>query len=154
MIIAGWTTANPTIYRAGLALQSLVPKWKTWKVTLVTGLVTTLAACFPALVMKLLDFVAIYGFLLMPMGAIIFIDFYVLKRIGLSDFYAEKAGIKLNWAAAIAWIVTLAIGLLMNKLMGIEVFFLGLPGWFIASSIYILVSKIYQSNLTFNTAKS
>ncbi len=74
VIIAGWTTANPTIYRAGLALQSIVPRWKTWKVTLVTGLITTLAACFPALVMKLLDFVAIYGFVLMPMGAVIFID--------------------------------------------------------------------------------
>jgi purine-cytosine permease-like protein len=105
------------------------------------------AACFPALVMKLLDFVAIYGFLLMPMGAVIFIDFYVLKRFGLSDFYAEKAGLKLNWAAASAWIVTLIIGLLMNQLMGVEVFFLGLPGWFIASAIYILISKLYQSKV-------
>ena len=148
VIIAGWTTANPTIYRAGLALQSIVPKWKTWKVTLITGLVTTLAACFPALVMKLLDFVAIYGFLLMPMGAVIFIDFHVLKRLGLSDFYAEKAGMKLNWAAASAWIVTLVVGLLMNRLMGIEVFFLGLPGWFVASTIYIIVSKLYQSKLS------
>ena len=147
VIIAGWTTANPTIYRAGLALQSIVPKWRTWKVTLITGLVTTLAACFPALVMKLLDFVAIYGFLLMPMGAVIFIDFYVLKRFGLSDFYADKAGIKLNWAAAAAWIITLIIGLLMNTMMGIEVFFLGLPGWFIASAIYIIVSKLYQSKV-------
>lgn len=154
VIIAGWTTANPTIYRAGLALQSVVPAWKTWKVTLITGLVTTIAACFPALVMKLLDFVAIYGFLLMPMGAVIFIDFYVLKRFGLSDFYAEKAGIKLNWAAASAWIITLIVGLVMNQLLGIEVFFLGLPGWFIASAIYIIFSKIYQSKGSLKIAKS
>ena len=84
----------------------------------------------------------------MPMGAVIFIDFYVLKRFGLSDFYAEKAGLKLNWAAASAWIITLAIGLFMNKFMGIEVFFLGLPGWFIASAIYIIVSKLYQSKIS------
>jgi purine-cytosine permease-like protein len=146
VIIAGWTTANPTIYRAGLALQSLVPHWKTWKVTLITGLVTTLAACFPALVMKLLDFVAIYGFLLMPMGAVIFIDFYLLRRFGLSPFYAEKAKIKLNWAAASAWIITLLVGLLMNIFLGVEVFFLGLPGWFVASAIYIAMSKIIQSS--------
>jgi purine-cytosine permease-like protein len=145
VIIAGWTTANPTIYRAGLALQSIVPKWKTWKVTLITGLVTTLAACFPALVMKLLDFVAIYGFLLMPMGAVIFIDFYFMKRFGMTDFYAEKAGIKMNWAAASAWIITLLVGLLMNIYLGVEVFFLGLPGWFVASAIYIVVSKLIQS---------
>ena len=154
VIIAGWTTANPTIYRAGLALQSVVPKWKTWKVTLITGLVTTIAACFPGLVMKLLDFVAIYGFLLMPMGAVIFIDYYVLRRFGLSDFYAEKAGIKLNWAAAAAWIITLLVGLFMNKILGIEVFFLGLPGWFIASAIYIIFSKFYQSKSSLKTAQS
>ncbi|MCG8310608.1 MAG: hypothetical protein MI975_24675 [Cytophagales bacterium] len=154
VIIAGWTTANPTIYRAGLALQSIVPKWKTWKVTMITGLVTTLAACFPALVMKLLDFVAIYGFLLMPMGAVIFIDFYVLKRFGLSDFYAEKTGKMLNWAAATAWIVTLVAGLLMNRFMGIEVFFLGLPGWFVASTIYVVASKLYQSKVSSKTVLS
>ncbi len=154
VIIAGWTTANPTIYRAGLALQSLVPKWKTWKVTLVTGLVTTIAACFPGLVMKLLDFVAIYGFLLMPMGAVIFIDFYVLRRFGLSDLYAEKSGLKMNWAAGAAWLITLLVGLLMNIFLGIEVFFLGLPGWFVASLIYILGSKIIQSKTTLQTIRS
>ncbi|MCB0556856.1 MAG: hypothetical protein KDD02_25140, partial [Phaeodactylibacter sp.] len=56
VIVAGWTTANPTIYRAGLAVQAILPNSKTWKVTLIVGLVTTTAACFPALVMRLLDF--------------------------------------------------------------------------------------------------
>ena len=28
VVIAGWTTANPTIYRAGLAFQSVTPNWK------------------------------------------------------------------------------------------------------------------------------
>ena len=121
---------------------------------MITGLVTTIAACFPGLVMKLLDFVAIYGFLLMPMGAVIFIDFYVLKRFGLSDFYAEKAGIKLNWAAASTWIITLLVGLFMNKMLDVEVFFLGLPGWFIASAIYIIFSKFYQSKSSLKTVQS
>ena len=55
VIIAGWTTANPTIYRAGLALQAMMPKSKTWKVTMIIGMITSVAACFPALVMRLLD---------------------------------------------------------------------------------------------------
>ena len=92
VVIAGWTTANPTIYRAGLALQTLNPKFKTWKVTLFTGLITTGAACFPALVMRLLDFVALYGLILMPMGAVIFIDFYLVKPLNLRPFYAESSG--------------------------------------------------------------
>jgi len=144
VVIAGWTTANPTIYRAGLAFQSVVPKWKTWKATLATGLVTTLAACFPALVMKLLDFVAIYGFVLMPMGAVIFIDFYLMKRLGMEDYYAEKAGLSFNVAAGLAWLVTLLVGLLLNLIGGVEVFFLGLPGWFVTAILYIVISKMYQ----------
>ena len=47
VIIAGFTTANPTLYRAGLALQTITPNWKRWKVTLFAGVVTTIAAVFP-----------------------------------------------------------------------------------------------------------
>ncbi len=148
VVIAGWTTANPTIYRAGLAIQSINPKMKTWKVTLFTGLITTIAAMFPALVMKLLDFVAIYGFVLMPMGAVIFIDFYLLKKLGMQRFYAEKTGIRNNPAAGIAWVVTLLAGLLAYKYLGVEVFFLGLPGWFVAAILYIAASKYYQNKLS------
>ena len=28
VVIAGWTTANPTLYRAGLALQVIVPDFR------------------------------------------------------------------------------------------------------------------------------
>ena len=147
VIIAGWTTANPTIYRAGLALQSIRPKWKTWRVTMVVGAVTTLAACFPALVMKLLDFVALYGLVLMPMGAIILMDVYVIPKLGLFSNYAEKTGSSFNIAAATAWIVTLLFSLLLNQMLGVEIFFLGLPGWFVAALLYIIVSKLLQNNL-------
>jgi len=33
VLIAGWTTANPMIYRAGLAFQAIRPKWSRFKVT-------------------------------------------------------------------------------------------------------------------------
>ncbi len=152
VIIAGWTTANPTIYRAGLALQSLNPKFKTWKVTLFTGLITTTAACFPALVMRLLDFVALYGLILMPMGAVIFIDFYLLKPLKLRPFYAELSGVKINWAAGITWIATLFACLYINWQFGVEIFFLGLPGWFVASILYIALSGLLQSRTKLATA--
>ncbi|MGB3618890.1 MAG: hypothetical protein WBA12_12285, partial [Catalinimonas sp.] len=45
VIVAGWTTANPTIYRAGLAFQTLFPTWSRAKVTLLAGGVATLGAC-------------------------------------------------------------------------------------------------------------
>lgn len=144
VVIAGWTTANPTIYRAGLALQSLSPKWKTWKVTLVVGAITTIAALFPALVMRLLDFVALYGLILMPMGAIIFADVYLLPKLNLVTEKAEKNKLSINWAAGLTWILTLGFCLVLNFSVGVEVFFLGLPGWFVAVGLYIGLSKILK----------
>lgn len=144
VIVAGWTTANPTIYRAGLAIQSIVPTVKRWKVTLAVGLVTTMAACFPALVMKLLDFVALYGLVLMPMGAIIFVDFYLMRRFGLTPQYAAERSISFNTAAALTWFITLAGCLFLNFSFDIDIFFLGLPGWFLAAALYLVFSKVYQ----------
>jgi len=140
VVVAGWTTANPTLYRAGLALQVATPNWKRWKVTLAAGAVTTAAALFPALVMKLLDFVALYGLLLMPMGAVIFADFWLLPRLGLKSNFAEVSGAPVNWAAAASWLVTLAVLLALD----IEIFFKGLPGWFLVVALYILLSFVQQ----------
>lgn len=144
VVIAGWTTANPTIYRAGLAVQSVMPRTKTWKVTLIVGLVTTIAACFPGLVMQLLGFVALYGLILMPMGAIIFTDVQLFKALNLMPEYASKAGISFNRAAAITWVLTIIVCIALNTWGGIEIFFLGLPGWFVAVIVYVVSSKILQ----------
>jgi len=148
VLIAGLTTANPTLYRAGLAIQSINPKWKTWKVTLCVGLFTTVAATFPALVMRLLDFVALYGLILMPVGAVVFIDVYVLERLGLKRNYAELTSTSFNWSVGITWLVTLVLCLSLNLAVGVEIFFLGLPGWFIAVIIYLICSKIFQNGNT------
>jgi len=147
VVIAGWTTANPTIYRAGLALQAIKPKWKTWKVTAVVGGITTFAALFPALVMKLLEFVALYGLILMPMGAVIMMDVYVLPKLNLKSNFAEFFNRRFNPSAAISWVLTLLSAVFFNVYFGVEVFFLGLPGWFIASLVYIISSKIVQQKV-------
>lgn len=147
VLIAGWTTTNPTIYRAGLALQAIKPKWKTWKVTAVVGGITTFAALFPALVMKLLEFVALYGLLLMPMGAIIMMDIYILPRLNLKSNFAEIFNRDFNISAAISWALTLLSAVFFNIYFGVEIFFLGLPGWFIASLVYIISSKIVQQRI-------
>src|SRR5690606_11508186 len=108
VLVAGWTTANPTIYRAGLALQTITPNWKRWKVTMAVGGITTVAALFPALMMRLLDFVALYGLLLMPMGAVLFADFWLMPRLGLRQNYAEWQRLLVSWPAAVAWFGSLA----------------------------------------------
>ena len=147
VIIAGWTTANPTIYRAGLAFQALVPKSSRFVVTLVTGGLATVAGMFPAIAMQLLGFVAIYGLILMPMGAVIFVDFWLMRKFGLQSNYAELSGKTFNLAAAVAWVVTLAVAWLLVKYAGVQIYFVSLPGWFVAAGLYIVVSKFYQKKI-------
>jgi purine-cytosine permease-like protein len=144
VIIAGWTTANPTIYRAGLAFQAVVPKASRFRVTLATGGIATVAGMFPAITMRLLDFVALYGLLLMPMGAVIFVDFWLIPKLGLRGSYAELSGTRFYGAAGAAWLVTLAIAFILVKYAGLQIFFVSLPGWFIAAAIYVVLSFVYQ----------
>jgi purine-cytosine permease-like protein len=148
VILAGWTTANPTIYRAGLAFQSLVPRASRFRVTLFTGILATIAGLFPAVAMKLLDFVALYGMILMPMGAVVFLDFWLVRKLGMRSNYAEAAGIHFNWAAGLTWFVTLGVCSWLVLSGGVQIYFVSLPGWFVAALLYILLSKVYQRKLS------
>ena len=93
VVIAGWTTSNPTLYRVGLALQAVTPNWSRAKVTLVAGIVTTVVACFPFVFTGLLDYVAIYGLLISPIGAIVVTEHWIFPRTGLSRYWVSAKGI-------------------------------------------------------------
>lgn len=154
VIIAGWTTANPTIYRAGLAFQAIVPSSSRFRVTLFTGAIATIAGMFPAIAMQLLGFVAIYGMLLMPMGAVVFVDFWLLKKLGLQDNFAQREGLSFNWAAGLTWFVTLATCVALvqsdfevNGVKPFQIYFVSLPGWFVAALLYVILSTVYQRGL-------
>lgn len=149
VLVAGWTTANPVIYRAGLAFQSLRPKWSRFKVTLIAGLIASFIGIFPGLCNKFLEVAALYGLILMPMGAVILIDHYLMKRMGMVEFYAEKAGISFYLPPLLAWIIALIACLLLNLFFKVQVFFLALPGWFIAAVLYLLLSKMMQKPVEF-----
>jgi len=146
VIVAGWTTANPTIYRAGLAFQAIVPKFSRYKVTLFTGGIATIAGLFPAIAMKLLGFVALYGMILMPMGSVVFMDFWVLPKLGLRSFYAEYIKTSFNWAAGLTWFLTLGTCVWLVKKSGVQIFFVSLPGWFVAAILYVMLSKFIQKS--------
>ena len=94
--------------------------------------------------MKLLDFVALYGLILMPMGAVILMDVYIIPKLKLKPDYAEAFDKSFSIPVAIAWIVTLGLAVVLNQAMNIEIFFLGLPGWFIAAALYLISSYLVQ----------
>ena len=144
VVAAGWTTANPTLYRAGLAFQAIAPGSSRFRVTLITGLVASVTAVFPIVTTKLLGFVALWGMILMPMGAVIFVDFWLLERLGLRRNYAESANTSVNWAAALTWLLTVCVCVAMIWGHEDRMFFVSLPGWGVAAGLYIVLSKLLQ----------
>lgn len=144
VVIAGWTTANPTIYRAGLAFQGVLPKSSVTVMTLLAGAVATLAGAFPNLSAKLLDFVGTYGTVLGPMGAILFVDYYLMKRFGLQDEYANKTKIPINFAVLIAWALPVSIGLYLIFYQGLFAAYAVIPAWISCGVLYLALSKWTQ----------
>ncbi|WP_438862382.1 nucleoside transporter [Neptunicella sp.] len=141
VIIAGWTTSNPTIYRAGLAFQSLNPKWDRVKVTMVTGAVTTIIACFPFVFSKLMDFVSIMGLILAPVGAVIVTEHWIFPKLNLTRYWSSYEKHFTNWAAVIAWGGALIAAILCYSI-GVHQFFLIIPSWITATVIYIVLAKM------------
>ncbi|HEY7700196.1 MAG TPA: hypothetical protein VIE88_17350, partial [Vicinamibacteria bacterium] len=127
VFVAGWTTANPTLYRAGLALQA-VTGWPRWKITLAAGVLTTAFSCFPAVFLKLLEYVALYGLVLMPVGAVVFAEHWLFPRLRIPRYRAESERALVNWRAAFVWGGTLVA----CYFMPIHLYFRWLPGYAIA----------------------
>ena len=144
VVIAGWTTANPTIYRAGLAFQGVVPGSSRTAMTLVAGAVATLAGAFPNLSAQLLGFVGTYGTVLGPMGAVIFVDFYLMKKFGLTDEYAIHTGTGTNIAVLIAWLLPVTVGLYLIFQQGVFAAYAVIPCWLACGLIYLVLSKMVQ----------
>ncbi len=138
VVIAGWTTANPTLYRAGLALQTITPNWPRWLVTLVIGILTTILSMFPFFFMRLLDFVAIYGLILMPIGAVVFAEHWIVPKLGMQRLRAESRGWFISFAVTATWALTL----LACWFMPFHLFFRWLPGYFIALILYLILTSI------------
>ena len=141
VIVAGWTTANPTIYRAGLAFQALMPSTSRAKVTFVAGLVATVAGVFPAFAWKLLGFVGLYGTILAPMGGIIFFDWYFRRKGNVEAFHAARSANSFNLVVLFAWLVPVGIAVFLIKTQGIAAHFFPLPCWIACGLIYLLLSR-------------
>lgn len=144
VVLAGWTTANPTIYRAGLAFQAIMPKVSTFWVTIIAGTVATIAGLFPAFAMKLLGFVALYGFILAPFGAIIVFEHFFHKQAGIVQNYAEVANIKFNKAVLLAWAISFGLFYFISIQFDVFLSFVTLPAWLLCGVLFLVFSKYLQ----------
>jgi purine-cytosine permease-like protein len=144
VVLAGWTTANPTIYRAGLAFQAIIPKTSTFWVTLIAGTLATVAGLFPAFAMKLLDFVALYGFILAPVGAVIVFEHFFAGKAGIIPDYAEKSGLNINKAVLLAWAASFGLFYFISVQFDVFLSFVTFPAWLSCGLLYLLLSRYYQ----------
>jgi NCS1 family nucleobase:cation symporter-1 len=142
VVVAGWTTANPTLYRAGLALQVVSPNWPRWKVTLIAGAITTLMACSPFVFTRLLDFVGVYGVLLMPVGAIVFVEHWLFPRIGFTECWASRRGLTFSWPALVSWFAALGLGAWLWQSGRLHLFFLAVPVWLTTAGLYVALAAV------------
>lgn len=143
VIIAGWTTSNPTLYRAGLAFQSLNPKWSRVWVTLIVGVVTMVLACSPFVFSQLLGYVGWMGLTLSPVGAVIVAEHWLFKRMGLNRYWNSYRKSGLNFAAVIAWAAAFAVIFGLYFGAGVHQFFLLIPAWITATVVYVLCAKAF-----------
>ena len=144
VILAGWTTANPTIYRAGLAFQTLMPGSSAARGTIIAGVIATIAGLFPAFAMQLLGFVALYGFVLAPFGAVIVFEHFFAGSAGIRRNYAQLAGIRFNPAVFWAWAASFGIFYVISEVFGIFLSFLTLPAWLLCGVLFLVISKQLQ----------
>lgn len=141
VIIAGWTTANPTIYRAGLAFQGALPRISRTQATLLAGGVCTVAGIFPAFAMKLIGFVGLYGTILAPIGAVIVVEYFFADKWGLPTSPAVRWKRAFNLDVLLAWLVPIVIALWLLFARDVPAHFLPLPCWIACGVIYAVLTK-------------
>ncbi len=141
VIVAGWTTSNPTIYRSGLAFQSLHPAWSRERVTLIVGVLTTIIACFPFVFTRLLDFLGIMALVMAPIGGLIFAEHFLFKKLGLTRYWRSAAGAAINIPALLTWIASVAVAAGLGLQLGVHVLFLFVPSWLTALVLYPVLAS-------------
>lgn len=166
VVIAGWTTANPTLYRAGLAIQVATPNWKRWKVTFAAGAFMIITACIPAVNANLDRIVSYNALFFVPLGAFVLMDVWVFPKLGLISNFTEKSRKLFSWPAAISWVGSFLICFFiygkdnlpwMEQLIGgnlpgwlsaikMDLTYLIAPEWILASLMYVAFSYFQQKS--------
>lgn len=139
VVIAGWTTANPTIYRVALSFNTLFPKASYKKMTYIMGSIIVVLACFPA-VQRAAQVINYSGLLVLGMGGICAAEFYIFPKIGYTRYWNTYKKKAVNWAAMIAWGISIAFFGVMLITKPIQENFWFIPTYLIAMVCYIILA--------------
>lgn len=139
VIIAGWTTANPNIYRASLAYGSVFKNVSAKKLTYIVGVFMTVVACFP-ITMNIMTIVNIIVLVVPPVGAIVFAEHWIIPKLGGTRYWAMYKGWKINYAGLAAWGIALAFVAVMTVTHALHSYFLFLPTYLLAMVSYLVLA--------------
>lgn len=153
VIVAGWTTANSNLYRAGLAAQAVFPNFSRTRVTLIVGLVVVVGSCFPIIYRSFLPLLTYAGLILVPIGGIVFAEQVIFPRIGYkTNWFCLKGG-RDNVPALITWAISLVFGFGLNIINIIPFYYLFVPTWFVAIAAYTFLAKRYGADQSYPEAE-
>ena len=141
VIIAGLTTANPNLYRAGLAAQAVFPNVARQKVTLAVGTVVVIGSCFPFIFRSILPLIAYAGLVLVSIGGMVFAEQLIFPRLGYKTNWHRLKGVKDNKPALITWAICLVFGFGLDSLNIIPYVYLFLPTWALSIILYTILAK-------------
>lgn len=146
VIVAGWTTANANLYRAGLAAQAIFSKRSRKQTTMAVGIVTVVVACFPFVFTQMLPLLTYAGLLVVPVGAIVFAEHVIFPRIGLTRYWASYRQLTHSIPAVASWGLGLVFGFGLNALNVMSFYYLFIPTWIFTIALYTLLAKKYGAS--------
>ncbi|MFK3870095.1 purine-cytosine permease family protein [Pseudoalteromonas rhizosphaerae] len=152
VIIAGWTTANANLYRAGLAAQSIFVNQSRERTTAIVGVVTVIIACFPFVFSQMLPLLTYAGLLVVPVGGIVFAEHVLFPKIGLTRYWAKYKNITRSVPAIASWAAALVFGFGLNALDVMSFYYLFIPTWFFTIVIYTALAKKYGADEDYSDA--
>ncbi|MFU2512206.1 purine-cytosine permease family protein [Pseudoalteromonas sp. ASV78] len=152
IIVAGWTTANANLYRAGLAAQSIFTNQSRERTTAIVGVVTVIIACFPFVFSQMLPLLTYAGLIVVPVGGIVFAEHVLFPKIGLTRYWVKYKNITRSVPAIASWAAALVFGFGLNALDIMSFYYLFIPTWLFTIVIYTVLAKKYGADEDYSDA--
>lgn len=150
VIIAGWTTANPTIYRITLSFNVIFSKVSRKKLTYIIGGIITILACFPG-VQSAADILTYLGLAVMGPGAICVTEHFLFPKIGFTRYWNLYQKKEVNMSAAISWVLGILFMALMLATGIMHQNFVFIPAFFLTVGSYIVLAGFMGARKKYET---
>ncbi len=148
VLLAGWTTSNPSFYRAGVAFQALTGSASRTKVTVVAGIIGVAVGCFPFVFQYWMPLLTYVNLLSLPIGAILVAEFFILPKLNIARCWNEIKGQSLSKPAAITWGVTVVFSYTVILTGTIDMFYSFIPSFILGVALYVFLVKQEAGSIT------